>query len=131
MKVRQDLANLSTLVVDAFSQSAKLVQNEMELAKAELADKTNQFGKGLSFLVAGAVFVIPALVMALLALSAILVADGWSQALSYLVSAIVGGLIAAGLLAIGISRLDAKTLAPRETLRQLDKDKDAMKGIVK
>jgi uncharacterized membrane protein YqjE len=101
MNVRQDLANISTLVVDTFSQSAKLVQNEVELAKAELAEKANQFGKGLGFLAAGAVFVIPALVMAFLALSAMLVADGWSQASSYLVSAIVGGLIAAGLFAIG------------------------------
>jgi uncharacterized membrane protein YqjE len=131
MNVRQELASISTLVVDACSQSAKLVQNEVELAKAELAEKANLFGKGVSFLAAGAVFVIPALVLALLALSAMLVADGWSQASSYLVSAIVGGLIAAGLFAIGISRLDAKTLAPRETLRQLDKDKDAMKGIMK
>ena len=39
MNVRQDLASISTLVVDAFSQSAKLVQNEVELAKAELAEK--------------------------------------------------------------------------------------------
>jgi hypothetical protein len=33
--------------------------------------------------------------------------------------------------AIGINRLDARNLAPRETMRQLEKDKDTVKEMVR
>jgi hypothetical protein len=35
------------------------------------------------------------------------------------------------LFAIGINRLDARNLAPRETMRQLEKDKDTVKEMVR
>ena len=85
----------------------------------------------MGFFAAGAILVIPALVMALFALSAALMAAGWSQPLSYLTSAIVAAVIAGVLFAIGINRLDARNLAPRETMRQLEKDKDTVKGMVR
>ena len=75
--------------------------------------------------------VIPALVMVLFALSAALMAAGWSQPVSYLTSAIAAAVIAGVLFAIGINRLDSSNLAPRETMRQLEKDKDTVKGMVR
>jgi membrane protein implicated in regulation of membrane protease activity len=75
--------------------------------------------------------VIPALVMALFALSAALIAAGWLQPVAYLTSAIVAAAIAGVLFAIGISRLNASNLAPHETMRQLEKDKDTVKGMVR
>ena len=80
---------------------------------------------------AGAVLVIPALVMALFALSSALMAAGWSQPISYLISAIGAAVVAGVLLAVGISRLDARNLAPRETMSQLEKDKIIMKEMVR
>ena len=85
----------------------------------------------LKKIAAGAVLVIPAIVMALFALSAALIAGGWSPPVSYLISAIVAGVLAGILFAVGMSRLDARHLAPRETLRQLEKDKDTVKGMVR
>ena len=82
-------------------------------------------------MVGGAVLVIPALTMALFALSAALISAGWSQPISYLTSAIVAGVIAGVLFAIGINRLDARNLAPQETVRQLVKDKDTVKEMVR
>ena len=79
----------------------------------------------------GAVLVIPALVMALFALSVALIAAGWSQPISYFTSAIVAAVIAGVLFAIGINRLDARNLAPHETMRQLEKDKDTVKEMVR
>ncbi|MCP1912876.1 membrane protein implicated in regulation of membrane protease activity [Bradyrhizobium elkanii] len=116
---------------DALSQFAKLFQNEVDLAKAEFGEKVQKVGGALVFIVGGAVLVIPALVMALFALSAAMIGAGWSQPLSYLTSAIMAVMIAAVLFAIGINRLDARNLVPRETIRQLDKDKDTVKGIVR
>lgn len=102
-----------------------------DLAKAELGEKLQQVGWAVGFFGAGAVLVVPALVMVLFALSAALVAGGWSQPISYLVSAVVAAVLAGVLFAVGINRLDARKLAPRETMRQLEKDKDTVKEMVR
>ena len=128
---QNDLRTLSTLVADAMGQFAKLFQNEIDLAKAELSDRVQKITGAAGLIAGGALLVIPAIVMALLALSAALISAGWSQPLSYLTSAIVAGAIAGVLFAVGINRLDARNLAPRETIRQLEKDKDTVKGMVR
>lgn len=122
---------ISTLLGDAMSQFAKLFQNEMDLAKAEVGDKLQKLGGALGLIAGGAVLVIPAIVMALFALSAALISAGWSQPVSYLTSAFIAAVIAAVLFAVGISRLDVRNLAPHETIGQLEKDKAAMKGMVR
>jgi hypothetical protein len=131
MSTKTDLRTISHLLGDALSQFAKLFQNEVDLAKAELGEKVQQIGGAVGLIAAGAVLVIPAIVMALFALSAALIAAGWSQPVSYLISAVVAAVLAGILFAIGMNRLDARRLAPRETLRQLEKDKDTVKGMVR
>ncbi|QIG92792.1 phage holin family protein [Bradyrhizobium sp. 6(2017)] len=131
MNTQSDLRAISTLLGDALSQFAKLFQNEIDLAKAEAGEKVQQIGGALGFFAAGAVLVIPALVMALFALSAALIAAGWSQPGSYLISTIVAAAVAGVLFAVGMNRLDARSLAPRETMRQLEKDKISVKEMVR
>ncbi|SFK00071.1 phage holin family protein [Bradyrhizobium sp. Gha] len=128
---KSDLHNVSALVGDAMAQVAKLFQNEVDLAKAELGEKVQKLGGALGLLAGGAVLVIPAVVMALFALSSALISAGWSPALSYLTSAIVAAAISGALFAVGMKRLDARSLAPQETMRQLEKDKDTVKGMVR
>ena len=128
---KDDLRAISKLFGDALSQFAKLFQNEVELAKAELGEKVQQLGLALGFIAAAAVLIIPALVMALLALSAAMIAAGWSQPVSYLVSAILALVVAGVLFGIGVGRLSARGLAPHETMRQLEKDKNTVKGMVR
>jgi hypothetical protein len=43
----------------------------------------------------------------------------------------VAAVLAAVLCAIGINRLNTRNLTPHETIRQLEKDKDTMKGMVR
>jgi len=131
MSTQSDLGTISTLLGDALSQFAKLFQNEVDLAKAELGEKVQQVGWAVGFLAAAAVLVIPALVMALFALSAALMESGWSPPISYLVSAVVAAAVAGTLFAVGMKRLDAGNLAPRETMRQLEKDKVTVKDMVR
>jgi hypothetical protein len=131
MTTQSDLRGISGLLGDALSQFAKLFQNEVDLAKAELGEKVQQVGGAMGFIAAGAILVIPALVMALFALSATLIQAGWSQPLSYLASAVIAAVLAGVLFAVGINRLDARHLAPRETMRQLEKDKDTVKEMVR
>jgi Putative Actinobacterial Holin-X, holin superfamily III len=131
MSTNTDFRKISHLAGDALSQFAKLFQNEVDLAKAELGEKVQKIGGAVGFIAAGAILVIPAVVMALFAFSAALIASGWSQPVSYLMSAVVAAVLAAVLFAVGMNRLDARNLAPRETLRQLEKDKDTVKGMVR
>jgi hypothetical protein len=131
MTTQSDLRVISGLLGDALSQFAKLFQNEVDLAKAELGEKMQQVGGAMGFIAAGAILVMPALVMALFALSAALIQAGWSQPLSYLASAVIAAVLAGVLFAVGINRLDARHLAPRETMRQLEKDKDTVKEMVR
>jgi hypothetical protein len=131
MTTKTDLRAISHLLGDALSQFAKLFQNEVDLAKAEFGEKVQQIGGAVGLIAASAVLVIPAIVMALFALSAALIAGGWSQPVSYLISAIVAAVLAGILFAVGMNRLDARHLVPRETLRQLEKDKDTVMGMVR
>ena len=131
MTTKTDLRAISHLLGDALSQFAKLFQNEVDLAKAEFGEKVQQIGGAVCLIAASAVLVSPAIVMALFALSAALIAGGWSQPVSYLISAIVAAVLAGILFAMGMNRLDARHLVPRETLRQLEKDKDTVKGMVR
>ena len=75
---QNDLRTISTLLGDALSQFAKLFQNEIDLAKAELSEKVQKIGGALGFIV-GAVLVIPALTMVLFALSAALHSRGMAS----------------------------------------------------
>jgi uncharacterized membrane protein YqjE len=131
MSTKSDIRTISHLFGDAMSQFAKLFQNEVDLAKAELGEKVQKIGSAAGLIAAGAVLVIPAIVMALFALSAALIAGGWSQPVSYLISAVIAAALAGILFAVGMNRLDARHLAPRETLRQLEKDKETVKGMVR
>jgi hypothetical protein len=131
MTTQSDLRVISGLLGDALSQFAKLFQNEVDLAKAELGEKMQQVGGAVGFIAAGAILVMPALVMALFALSAALIEVGWSQPISYLASAVIAAVLAGVLFAVGINRLDARHLVPHETLRQLEKDKDTVKEMMR
>lgn len=128
---RHDIQEMSGLLGDALSQFAKLFQNEIDLAKAELNEKVRTASIAAGMLVGGAILVIPALTMALLALSAVLMATGWSPAMSYLTAAIVAAVIAGLLIAIGMHQLQARKLLPQETIRQFEKDKDVVKEMVR
>ena len=131
MNTQSDFRTISNLLGDALSQFAKLFQNEVDLAKAELGEKVQQLGGAISFFAAGAVLVIPAVVMALFALSAALIVAGWSQPISYLTSAVLAAVPAGVLFAVGRNRLDTRNLAPRETMRQLAKDRNTVKEMVR
>ena len=68
------------LFSDAVGQLGKLVGNEFELARAELSEKVSQFGRSTAMIGAGAVILMPALVLLLLAASAALIQSGFFRA---------------------------------------------------
>jgi Putative Actinobacterial Holin-X, holin superfamily III len=118
------------LLSDVLGQLAKLIGNEFDLAKAELSDKASQVGRSVMMIGAGAVFMIPALVLLLMAAAAALMHAGYSDPVAYLLTGGAAVLVAAILIGVGISRLSGDALKPSMTLEQLQRDKVAAKEML-
>ena len=116
---------------DAFAQLAKLVGNEFELARAELADKAAQVGRAAALIGAGAVIMMPALVLLLFAVAAALIRSGFSDPVAYLITGVGAAIVSGALIAIGLSRLSGDALTPSVTLDQVQRDKVAVKEMVR
>jgi hypothetical protein len=127
----QSSRSISELFSDAVGQLAKLIGHEFELARAELSEKAGQVGHASALIGAGAVILIPALVLLLFAVSAALIRSGVSEPLAYLLTAAGAAAISATLIATGLSRLSGDALKPSVTLDQVQRDKIAAKEMVR
>jgi hypothetical protein len=123
--------SIPELFSDAVGQLAKLVGNEFELARAELSEKASQVGRAAGMIGAGAVILMPALVLLLFAVSAALIRGGFSEPVAYLLTGVGAGLISAVLIATGMSRLSGDAVKPSVTLDQVQRDKVAAKEMVR
>jgi hypothetical protein len=123
--------SIPELLSDAVGQLAKLVGNEFELARAELSEKANQAARATAMIGAGAVILIPALVLLLFAVAAGLIKAGLSEPVAYLLTAIGAAVVSGALIAIGINRLRGDALKPSVTLEQVQRDKLAAKELVR
>jgi len=122
--------SIPELLSDALAQLAKLIGNEFDLAKAELSSKASQVARAVAMIGAGAVIMIPGLVVVLFAAAAALMHAGFSDPIAYL---IVGGaavLLAATLIVVGINRMSGEALKPSVTIDQLQRDKAAAKEVM-
>jgi hypothetical protein len=127
----QSSRSIPELFSDAVGQLAKLIGNEFELARAELSEKAGQFGRASAMIGAGAVILIPSLVLLLFAVSATLIQSGFSEPVAYLLTAAGAASVSAALIATGLSRLSGDALKPSVTLDQVQRDKIAAKEIVR
>ncbi len=123
--------SIPDLVSDAFGQLAKLVGNEFDLARAELSDKAGQIGRAAAIIGAGAIILMPALVLLLFAVAAALIRGGFSEPVSYLITGAGAALVSGALIATGLSRLSGDALKPTVTLNQVQQDKIAVKEMVR
>ena len=123
--------SIPELFSDAFSQLAKLIGNEFDLTKAELSQKAGQVGRGVAMIGAGAVIMIPALVVLLFAAAAALMHAGLSDAMAYLITGGASGILAAALVFVGISRMSGEALKPSMTIDQIHQDQAAAKEMVR
>jgi hypothetical protein len=125
------LTRIPDLVNDAVGQLAKLVSNEFELARAELADKAMQAGRAAAMIGAGAIILMRALVVLLLAVAAGLMHAGMSDPVAYLLTALGALLIPGILIWVGVKRLTSDTLKPSMTIEQVQRDRQAAKEMVR
>lgn len=123
--------SIPELFSDAFSQLAKLVGNEFDLARAELSQKVNQVGRATAMIGAGAVIMIPALVLVLFAIAAALIRGGFSDPVAYLITGAGAAIVSGVLIAVGVSQLSGDALRPAVTLDQVRRDKLAAEEMVR
>lgn len=122
--------SIPELFSDAVGQLAKLIGNEFELARAELSDKASQAGRAAAMIGAGAVILIPALVILLFAISSALIQAGLSDPIAYLITGAGAVVVSAILIGVGLSRLSGDALKPAVTIEQVQRDKLAAKEMV-
>lgn len=127
----QNNRSIPELISDAFSQLAKLVANEFDLAKAEISDKAAQVGRAMGLIGAGVAIFIPALVIILMGIAYLLVRAGLSEPTAFLLTGVASLVIAGGLIWIGIGRMSGDALKPKATLDQLNKDAVAAKELAR
>ena len=127
----QNSRSIPELFSDAVGQLAKLVGNEFELARAELSEKATQVGRAAAMIGAGAIILIPALVLLLFAISATLIRGGFSEPIAYLLTGVGAALVSAAMIGIGLSRLSGDALKPSVTLDQVQRDEVAAKEMVR
>ena len=126
-----DARSISRLIGDAFEQLAQLVQTEIRLARAELADKATSAGIGVGLLFGGLLLIVPALVLFLIAIALFLIQQGMSPVGAHLLSGLLGAVLGGALIAIGLQRLKPSSLSPDTTIRQVKKDIAAAKEIAR
>jgi uncharacterized protein YacL len=125
-----DSRPVSELFADALNQLSNLMRNELQLARAEIAVKASEAMSGVGLLVGVGLFLIPALVLLLMALAAWIEELGTSSSIAHLIAGAVGLVIGGILAGIGMHRLKANSLVPKRTLEQLQRDVTAAKEHV-
>ena len=125
--------SVTGLVSDLWRQSTALLMDEVELAKAEMAEKTTHVAvSGGAIAIGGAVLFAGFIVLLLAAVNALarlLPPDlaGWlAPGIVGLVVIVIGFVMVSG----GIKALEASKLAPRRTMDSLRRDTDMVKEHV-
>jgi len=122
MALSNDLNAIPRLFGDAVEQLGKLVQNEVQLARAEISQKVTQASIGAAYVAGAAILSIPVLVVLLIALALGLTNLGMSPVIAHLAAAAGGAGISAILAMVGMSYLKPENLKPKVTMQQVERD---------
>jgi len=123
--------SIPALFSDAVGQLAKLIGNEFALARAELSEKAGQAGRAAAMMGAGAVLMIPTLVMLLFAAAGALIHNGVSNPVAYLIVGGGAGIVSITLIIVGINRLSGDAMKPTATMEEIQRDKAAAREMVR
>jgi len=132
MDARGDDRSLGQLFGDLSRQLGTLVQKEIQLAKTEMTTRVTTVGRDAAQIGAGGALGYAALLLALIAVALLLIeVIGISPWLSFLLVAIVVGVIAAVLIQRGRAELQKTDMAPTKTIETLKEDAEWAKQQVK
>lgn len=127
---RDGRRSIGTLIRDLANESTSLVRNEIKLVRLELAEAAAGIGKGTAFAATGAVFTLLGSLSLLIGI-VLLIGDQWFPADLYWLAAllvlVITGAIAASLAKHGMTMLSPSRLAPGETIKTIQEDKEWLK----
>ncbi len=129
MALSNDIQEIPRLIGETVEQLGKLVQNEADLARAEMSQKIAQAALGAAYIVGAAMLAIPVLVLVLISLAIWFTQLGLSPILAHLCAAACGAFGSAILGLVGKRFLKAEKLKLRVTMRQFGDDVQAMKEM--
>ena len=119
MATTTDNRSLGQMLADLSRETRTLIQQEIQLAKAELAEKASRMGKGAAMIVGGGLLAYGGLLAIVAAVVLALIAIGlppWAGAL-------LGGILIAGvgyvLIRSGLAALRRHDLTPQQTIETL------------
>ena len=131
MATTNDERTLGQMFAELSRETRTLVQQELQLAKTELAEKASKMGKGVGLLVGGGLIAYGGLLAIIAAMVLILIVMGlppWAAAL-------VAGVLVAGvgylLIRSGLAVLNPQELKPQKTIDTLKEDAQWLKAQVK
>jgi hypothetical protein len=122
MERRQDLKFAPGLLITAFQQFTRLMQNEVALAKAEMSRNIARAGGGLAMIGIAALLALTALNVLAGALVAYLATTGLTAGTAAVLVGAVLLVIALVLVLIGKSRLSADAISPTKTTESIKSD---------
>jgi hypothetical protein len=122
MSTDRDTRSVPTLVGDLLNQVSMLVQTEGRLLRTEMSNKISQAENGGLAIIAGAIFLLVALMVLVQALVVALTEMGMDAGMASLLVGVVLALVGGILVMTGKSRLSPSKLAPEHTQKQLKRD---------
>ncbi len=110
------------LVSDALNLVTALFRSEIQLAKAEVAQKAKTAAMGLGLVAGGGILSVATLVMVLFTVAALLADAGLSTGVATLIATLLGAAATSGLIWAGLQRLKGEALVPERIMRQIRRD---------
>ena len=128
MPTSADDRTLGQMFAELSRETRTLIQQEVQLAKAELSEKATTMVKGAGMIVGGILIAYGGLLAVLAAIVLVLIAFG----LPPWIGALLGGGLAAGigylLVRSGFAALKSQELMPRKTIETLKEDAQWVKA---
>lgn len=128
-QITDDMRSIARLFGDALQNLSKLLQTEIQLAKAEITQKATKAGVGIGMLFGAMLLLVPALVLFLMAIAIGFVQLGLSPVVAHLLSGCLALVGAAVLAMVGMSRLKPEALKPQVTISEVRRDVAAAKEM--
>src|SRR5438105_11145518 len=113
---------VADIVRDLLTETSTLLRKEGQLARAEISEKVDQAVRGLIFIAAGAVLLMPALVVLLGAAVAAIIDRGFDAANAALVVGGVALVVGLVLAVLGVRAIKIEQLRPDRTIAHVQRN---------
>jgi hypothetical protein len=131
MAIHQSTRPLTSLFTDTVAELTHLFQTEIRLVRTEINEKLSKAANSGVLIGAGAIVMLPAVFILLLAIVRWLAVAGLPEQWGLTLVGIIVAAVGVGLLMKGINNLKGSALVPQRTIRQVRADVEVAKEQVR